>query len=69
MSKKRTPMSTGLVAHMAASAAEPSISSGVFSIPEDVAGDFWTRKKHWPARFDRLVLSGLYALKMGASCG
>ena len=40
MSKKRTPMSTGLVAHLAASAAEPSISSGVFSIPEDVAGGF-----------------------------
>ncbi len=38
MNKKRTPMSEGLAAHIATSAAAQSISSGVFSMPEDVAG-------------------------------
>ena len=40
MNKKRTPMSEGLAAHIATSAAAQSISSGVFSMPEDVAGGF-----------------------------
>lgn len=61
MNKKRTPMSEGLAAHIATSAAAQSISSGVFSMPEDVAGDFRMQKKHWPVRFVRPVLSGLYA--------